>query len=259
MTEQPAPAGVDLARQALASYKATAKTAPSTRPPKARSRRPIRGERRDPAGLGSVLATVSGELGWQESMRGGDLLEQWPALCPQYVGRVQAVTFDATRGCLELRPSSPAYATQLRLLGGQLCRQINDKLGQDVVRSVRVLQVGALTTVESSSRPAAVTTAAAAEPGPVKTRDTASTGYQEALAAIQCAATQPVDPAVLSAIQQQARNAAREPETAFAVAVAAMQDLAPASAYQGEEIRQAAIARKYGAARRPVRTLFGAA
>lgn len=257
MTEQPT-AGADLARQALLEYKATSKNTPSTRPTKLRTRRPIRGERRDPTGLGNILATVSGELGWQEGMRGGDLLERWADLCPQYVDRVQPVTFDATRGCLELRPVSPAYATQLRLLGGQLCKQINVKMGRDMVRSIRVLQVGALATVESLSRPDPVAPAATGKPGPVKTRDTASHGYREALAAIQHAAPRTVDPAVLKAIQQQARNAAREPAAAFADTVTAMQDLAPTTATPGEAIRQAAIRHKYDRGQ-VVRTAFDVA
>ncbi|MGW9238106.1 DciA family protein [[Kitasatospora] papulosa] len=253
--------GADLARQALAAYKATSKTAPSTAP-KPRTRRPVRGERRDPAGLGSVLAAVSGELGWQAGVQGGDLLERWPDLCPQYVGRVEPAHYDPQAGRLDLRPSSPAYATQLRLLGGQLCKQINDKMGRDVVRSIRVLPVGALPGEESSSRPGPATPAAAVDPKPVKTRDTASEGYKATLAAVRRATPRTVDPRVLEAMRSQQRDAAREPETAFAATVAAMQDLAPTGTGtdEAEAIRKAAIQRKYRAAdNRLPRTAFGAA
>lgn len=244
MTNQPA-SGADLARLAFQAARAASKVKPSAAP-KVRTRRPVRGERREPAGLGNVLAAVSGELGWQAGVQGGDLLERWPDLCPQYVGRVEPAHFDPRAGRLDLRPSSPAYATQLRLLGGQLCKQINDKMGQAVVRSVRVLPVGALANEEFSSRPGPATPAAAVDPGPVKTRDTASDGYRATLAAVRRAAPRTVDPRVLEAIARQDQDAAREPETAFAATVAAMQDLTPAATNRSEAVRKAAIDRKYG-------------
>lgn len=250
--------GADLARLAFQAARAAAKTKPTTMP-KARTRRPIRGERREPAGLGSVLAAVSGELGWQAGVQGGDLLERWPDLCPQYVGRVEPAHFDPRAGRLDLRPASPAYATQLRLLGGQLCKQINDKLGRDLVRSIRVLPVGALANEESSSRPKAASPVTAVDPGPVKTRETASAGYQATLAAVRRPEPRTVDPRVLEAIARQDQDAAREPETAFAATVAAMEDLAPVAVRPSERARLAAVARKYKAGDQTVRTVFGAA
>ena len=257
MTQQPA-SGADLARLAFQAARAAAKTRPTTQP-KLRTAKPIRGERREPAGLGNVLGNLTAELGWQAGVQGGDLLTQWPDLCPQYVGRVEPVHYDPRAGRLDLRPSSPAYATQLRLLGGQLCKQINDKMGQDLVRSIRVLPVGALSNEESSSRPAPATPAAAFDPGPVKTRDTASDGYKATIAAVRRAAPRTVDPRVLEAIARQDQDAAREPETAFAATVAAMQDLAPAVVSDSERARLAAVERKYGAGDQTVRTAFGAA
>jgi hypothetical protein len=258
MTDLPATSGADLARQALAAYKATSKTKPSTAP-KPRTRRPIRGERRDPAGLGNVLGAISAELGWQQGVRGGDLLERWPDLCPQYVGRVEPAHFDPQAGRLDLRPSSPAYATQLRLLGGQLCKQINDKMGQAVVRSIRVLPVGALSSEESSRRPTPATPTATVDAGPVKTRETASDGYRATLAAVRRAAPRTVDPHVLEAIARQNQAATREPETAFAATVAAMEAIAPTAVRDSERARLNAVERKYRAGDNTVRTAFGAA
>ncbi|MFC9620094.1 hypothetical protein ACFTXM_08880 [Streptomyces sp. NPDC056930] len=116
--QQPA-SGRDLARLALAQYKASTKTTKAAgparrlRPPAARV-----GSRRDPAGVGTVLANITGELGWQPGVKGRDILERWPELCPQYVGKVELVHYAPERRVLELRPCSPAYAAQLRLLGG---------------------------------------------------------------------------------------------------------------------------------------------
>ncbi|MFE4415121.1 DciA family protein [Streptomyces sp. NPDC056821] len=49
----------------------------------------------------------------------------------------------AESGQLDLRPDSPAYATQLRLLSAQVITAANDAVGTQAVRAVRVLAVGA--------------------------------------------------------------------------------------------------------------------
>lgn len=255
MTDKTA-SGKDLARQALAAYKATAKTAPVGKPKPRRTKRD-RGPGRDPVGLGGVLGTISTEQGWELSLEGGSILDQWATLCPDLVGRAEPVAYDAEHGRLDLRPASPAYATQLRLFGGQLCKRVNDKMGQGLVRSIRVLPVGALSSEESSSRPAAAAPAAAVDPGPVKTRDTASDGYKATLAAVRRASPRTVDPRVLEAMHAQEQTAAREPETAFAQTVAAMEDLTPVALDDAEQIRKAAIARKYSGGQ-GLKTAFGA-
>ncbi|MFI9194106.1 DciA family protein [Streptomyces californicus] len=256
MTDQPA-SGADLARIALQAARAAAKTRPTTKP-RLRTARPIRGERRDPAGLGNVLGHLTTELGWQGGMNGGNILEQWPDLCPQYVGHIEPVHYDPQAGRLDLRPASPAYATQLRLLGGQLCKQINDKAGRDLVRSVRVLPPGPIT---------AQPTQATSVPGrptverPVRTRDTACDGYKEALAAIRRAEPPPADPKVAAARDEQIRTAAREPEAAFApVVAAAEEEAAGPQLSDSERARRAAIAYKYSSdATAPVRQVFDVA
>ena len=257
MTDKTA-SGADLARQALAAYKATAKTAPASKP-KLRTVKRNRGPGREPVGLGGVLGNTSTEQGWELSLKGGSILDQWATLCPDLVGRAEPVAYDAELGLLDLRPASPAYATQLRLFGGQLCKRVNDKVGRDVLRSIRVLPVGALANEGSSSRPAAVTPTAAADPGPVKTRETASAGYRATLAAVCRSEPRTVDPRVLEAIARQNQDAAREPETAFAATVAAMEETVPAAIRDSERARLAAVERKYGAGDQTVRTVFGAA
>ncbi|WP_329126215.1 DciA family protein [Streptomyces sp. NBC_01353] len=176
----PAHSGADLARQALAAYKASRSAGPTgARPAKARHSRRTAGTGRDPVGFGSVLGQISAEQGWADGVRGGSILDRWDELCPQYTGRVQAVAFDADRGRLDVRPGSDAYAAQLRLLGGQLCRQINTKLDTDTVTSIRILPVGR---IDTPTTPAAPEAQPAAATGPVRTRETASDGYHRALA-----------------------------------------------------------------------------
>lgn len=233
--------GADLARLAFQAARAAAKTRPTTKP-RLRTARPIRGERRDPTGLGNVLGNLTAELGWDGGMNGGNILERWPDLCPQYVGHIEPTHFDPQAGRLDLRPASPAYATQLRLLGGQLCKQINDKVGQDLVRSIRVLPVGAMTMkpTPSSAAPGRPTVQR-----PIRTRDTACDGYKETLAAIRRAERPTVNPKAAAAIERQNRAMAREPETAFTDAVVAAEEAAGPQLSDSERARQAAIAHKH--------------
>ncbi|WP_345528038.1 DciA family protein, partial [Streptomyces showdoensis] len=183
MPDAPRPSGADLARQALAAYKTGRR--PGTGPVKPVRRLQRRGiDGRDPQTFGAVLDRLRTEQGWTGRVQGGNILARWTELYPQYDGNVLAVAYDAERRRLDLRPGSPAYATQLRLLGGQLCHQINDKVGADAVRSIRVLPIGTVTPAEPD-RFTAVNPEAApgAEARSVRSRETASAGYHQALAA----------------------------------------------------------------------------
>jgi predicted nucleic acid-binding Zn ribbon protein len=262
MPDTPA-SGADLARQVLAAARAAAKTAPAAGP-KQRRPKTIRrgGSGRDPVGLGAALQHIATEQGWNTGISGGNVIDQWATLCPQYADTVQPVTYDADRGRLDLRPSTYAYASQLRLLGGQLAKQINDKLGSTVVRSIRVLPVGAITV---DARPAAASEPAAPE-APVRTRETASAGYRRTLEAHQAAKAdgEPTNPHVVDAIERQDRMLAdlrnREPETAFTDAVAELERLTAPPVDRAEQIRRAAIARKRGGGgAAPVRRAFDVA
>jgi hypothetical protein len=218
VTETPQASGADLARQALAAARANAKNTPAPAAKKPRPTiRPHRGEHGDPQGFARILEKLTAEQGWDASISGGSVLDQWPTLCPQYAGLVQAVAYDDTRGRLDLRPGSHAYAAQLRLLGGQLAKQINDKMGRPVVRTIRVLPVGA---IQQRDAYTAVNTGApdAPEPEqPVKTRETASPGYRETLEAALAHRPdrQPTDPYVIEALERQAAalRANRQPES----------------------------------------------
>ncbi|MFI0929657.1 hypothetical protein ACH4TP_37900 [Streptomyces sp. NPDC021012] len=175
---EPQLSGADLARQALAAYKVgrrpgTGPTAPVRRPQRRRS------DGRDPQTFATVLERLGAEQGWNAGVRGGDILSRFSELCPQFDGRVIAVAWHADLGRLDLRPGSHAYAAQLRLLGGQLCQQINTKLGADVVQAIGVLPVASLGPTASAPEP--VEPAPTAEP--VRTPVPPSAGYLRALAA----------------------------------------------------------------------------
>ncbi|WP_253804607.1 DciA family protein [Kitasatospora paracochleata] len=222
--------GVDLARVALKAAREAARTrnadAPGGRNSTTRPTRPrttARAGGRDPIGLGDALASLVAERAWDTPTAGGGILDQWATIAPELVGKVQPVHFDARTGRLDLQPTSPAYATQLRLLGRQLVVRINGKMGRTVVRDLRVLAPRAIATGpdQRTEHHKAVEQPEA----PVRTRDDASAGYHRALAEIR--RTAPViDPTIVAAIarQEQAILSRREPEDQFARGLAEKAD-----------------------------------
>lgn len=246
--EQQEPSGLDLARQALAEYKKRTWAIPSktSGQPKPKPRRFVRtGDRRDPAPLRNAFAEISTDPRWEAGLAGGSIIDQWPNLCPQYAGLVQPIHYEEQTGRLDLRPGSHSYAAQLRMFGGQLAKQINDKLGRPVVRTIRVLPVGNL----EWANPAA--TGRAGQPDadlPVKTRETASPGYRQALEAALAHKPdrQPTNPYLREALERQAAalRANREPEDAHRDAMWELDRLKSAEVDRSEAVRRAALARK---------------
>lgn len=229
MTETPQLSGRDLARQALAAYKATARTAPtpSTKPKRKKVMRP--GSGRDPISLAAAITGLGADIPLEAGLAGGSIIDQWPALCPQYDGLVQPVAYDEKTGRLDLRPGSHSYAAQLRLLGGQLAKQINDKMGRMVVRTIRVLPVGAIDTSQHSAQ-----IKQQPQPdAPAKTRADGCPGYQDARAIVleHKPPAPPVNPYVAEAMRRQetALRAGRQPDTEHREAVWAEADAAAAS------------------------------
>ncbi|MFE6412634.1 DciA family protein [Streptomyces sp. NPDC057837] len=245
MADTPSASGADLARQALAAYKATAKNTPTQAPRKTRrTMRGHRGEGRDPQGLGDVLGKLTAEQGWEASIGGGNLIDQWATIAPtELAATVQPVAYDPERGILEVRPSSPAYATQIRLFQQQLAKHLNGKLGRPAVRTIRVLAPGTQPTTA---------TADPTEPeqpahGPVKTRETASAGYRATLDAVLAHRPDrtPTDPYLAEALarQETALRSNRQPEHEHRDAEWELDRLTADQVDRSEAVRRAAIAR----------------
>ncbi|MFD8488582.1 DciA family protein [Streptomyces sp. NPDC059712] len=246
MIETPAASGADLARMALAAARANAKHTPAPAARKTRrGPRPARGEGRDPQGLSTILDRLQAEQGWDAGLNGGNLLDQWATIAPtELAATVQAVAYDPERGILELRPASPAYATQIRLFQQQLAAHLNRALGRPAVRSIRVLAPG------GDHQPTADTPepeTPAVPVGPVKTRDTAHPGYQAtlALALEHRGHHERIDPyeEQARARQEAALRAGRQPEGENRDAVWETDRLESARVDQAEAVRQVAIAR----------------
>ncbi|NUP35748.1 MAG: DUF721 domain-containing protein [Streptomyces sp.] len=234
--------GRDLARLALAQYKAAAKNRPTiSAKPRAKRSQSHHGTGRDPIGLGAVITRLSEDREWKTGVAGGDILDQWPQLAPDLAGKVAAVHYDPDLGRLDLRPASHAYGAQVRLIGGQLAERINTKLGGAPVRTIRVLAPGPIDPggAPAGQQPSAGRHAAAA---PVRTRDDACPGYHQTLDAINRTPPAGQKPRLQREYGVGEYAHLREAPEKFTDAVAALETAAAAD--QGNDpdaVRQAAI------------------
>jgi predicted nucleic acid-binding Zn ribbon protein len=240
------PTGVDMARAALAAARAAAKTRPTQPQKKPRSRRTARTGGREPMGLGATLQAMMTERGWEPPEPGGSIIDQWPTIAPELVGKVTAEHFEHDTGTLRLRPVSDAYATQLRLFGPQILRRIHEKSGSRSVRALKILAPG--TAPETAQADVLEQPSAATVEAPVRTRETASPGYR---AALEAALThrpepRPTDPYVTEALERQetALRTKREPEDAHRDAIWELDRLTSEEVDRSEAVRRAALARK---------------
>ncbi|WP_053725186.1 DciA family protein [Streptomyces sp. WM6378] len=194
MSTEDKPAGVDLARVALAAARKAAKErgAHTSATQNAKRRPASRRNGRDPMGLGGALAHLVAEQGWESPAAGGSVMDRWPTITtPEIAEHLRAVAYDHRAGRLDLVPSSNAWATQARLITAQLIQKANAAAGTEAVRHIRVLPVGARTP-QAPTTP--VEPAAPAPCGEVRTRESASAGYHRARAAIVLPPDEPSPP-----------------------------------------------------------------
>ncbi|MGW9659324.1 DciA family protein [Streptomyces albidoflavus] len=218
-TNSAQPTGVDLARVALNAARAAAQRQGAETTVQRRPRRSTiihTRTGREPLGLGAAIERMLAERGYTAPAAGGTLCDQWPdiaaTIAPTLARHTTATAFDADSGRLDLRATSTAYATQARLMAGPLTNAANHHVGRPLVKSIRVLNPNAraIDPSQVEARPAP------APRGPVRTRENASTGYRETLAAHQAHHhPQLTDPAIKAAAERQLRDAAREPEHHF--------------------------------------------
>jgi hypothetical protein len=245
-TEEP-PSGKDLARMALANWKAAAKGHPGTKGAKPRKKsRADYSNGRDPIGLGSVLGKLAVEGEWKTAVAGGSLVDRWPELCPELVGKVAPERFDVDTGRLDLRPASPAYATQLRLLAQQLVTRLQAK--DAPVRAIRVLAPGTLPAAGASEATPAPEPAGPTQAGR-EAHAEASAGYLAALEAHLAGKTSTPDTEIQQRIkaaaqaQTEALRARHEDADGHRDAVWFVNDLEEKAAAEREQARQDAIRR----------------
>ncbi|MGW5609449.1 DciA family protein [Streptomyces sp. NPDC003753] len=238
--------GIDLARVALQRARLAAKNngGGEARAPRRRRSTAVKRDGREPSGFAAVLQGLMADRAWELPAAGGSVLDRWPdiaaAVAPQLPHHVTAVAFHPETGQLDLRPDSPAYATQLRLITARIVATANSTVGTDAVRTVQVLPPGAAPAPQTA--PEVPATAPGAPQPPVKTREMASPGFHQALAAHQAVVPPSrVDPAIAEAVERQTKALRALSLQAFPEPEAAADDQpAPIEQARIERRRQAA-------------------
>ncbi|MGZ0200546.1 DciA family protein [Streptomyces sp. RM1] len=204
----PEQSGVDLAKVALRQAREAAKQRGDSeaRTPRRRQQTAVRRDGREPSGFAAVLQGLMADRAWELPAAGGTVLDRWPdiaaAISPQLPSHVSAVSYNATTRQLDLRPDSPAYATQLRLNTARIITAANHTVGTDAVHTIRVLPAGAAPT-SRATQPAPADAAALKAPEP---RRPAPEGYHQAIAAHRSAAPPSrIDPVIAKAVARQTR------------------------------------------------------
>jgi hypothetical protein len=247
--------GVDLARIALHQAREAAKKRGESkaRVPCRRRTRAVQRDGREPTGFAAVLQGLMADRAWALPAAGGTVLDRWPdiaaSIAPQLPDHVQAVAFHPETGQLDLRPDSPAYATQLRLISTRIVAAANEAVRTDAVCAIRVLAVGAAPT--PCTTPEMPATAPDTPPAPVKTREMASPGFHQALAAHQSVAPPSrVDPSIAEAVERQtralrdlSRRAFPEPDAVPDDALASFEQARAQRRQEAEATRLAALRR----------------
>jgi predicted nucleic acid-binding Zn ribbon protein len=125
--------GADLARSLLAAARKSAKTNPSK---KIRKVRPSRSSR-DPTTFADAISGLVDERAWSGDMSVGALFGTWAEVVgAELAGHVTPLT--CVNGELVLRADSTAWATQVRLLSGDLKARIEAQLGVGIVETITV-------------------------------------------------------------------------------------------------------------------------
>ena len=93
---------------------------------------------RDPVLFGDTLSRLAAERGWSEPLSVGGVVGRWREVVGAEIAEhCTPETFED--GLLVVRADSTTWATNLRLLTGQLLGRLAEEVGPDVVTEVRVL------------------------------------------------------------------------------------------------------------------------
>jgi predicted nucleic acid-binding Zn ribbon protein len=96
-----------------------------------------RPDRRDPAAIGDALDELIDQREWTRTLTAAGLLPRWEQLVGEDIAaHCRPEKLEA--GTLSCVAESTAWATQLRLLSGQVVAKIAAEVGPDIVRTLRV-------------------------------------------------------------------------------------------------------------------------
>lgn len=148
--EPTALSGIDLVRRTLEEARAAARAqgkdagrgraVPSTPRRVAGQRRSWSGpgpDSRDPQPLGRLARDLAKKRGWSAHVAEGTVLGQWPSLVGQEIAD-HASPVALSEGVLSVAAESTAWATQLRMIQGQLLAKIAAAVGHGVVTSLKI-------------------------------------------------------------------------------------------------------------------------
>ena len=97
-------------------------------------------DERDPQPLGRSVQRFIDAQGWDNATAVAALSGRWPEIVgPDIADHVVVETFDPEQHLLILRADSNAWASNLRLLTGQMITRLASELGPDVVRTLQIL------------------------------------------------------------------------------------------------------------------------
>jgi predicted nucleic acid-binding Zn ribbon protein len=150
-----ATSGADLAREALARAKAASpgpgrggstRGSSSSGSSGRRSRGPVPSadysgpgpDERDPQTVGATVDRLVDQRRWQQPLAIGSVIAAWPQIVGAEVA-AHSIPERVEDGVLVVQADSTAWATQLRLLGTAITTRLAEALGDDGIRSVRVL------------------------------------------------------------------------------------------------------------------------
>lgn len=97
---------------------------------------------RDPEGLGSVVDSLAARLGWSSPLARSELLASWSELVGPETAEHSA-PLGISEGVLTVSCASTAWATQLRLMRGQIASRIAERYPEAGIESVRFEGPGA--------------------------------------------------------------------------------------------------------------------
>lgn len=92
---------------------------------------------RDPVLFGDAVRRLVEERGWQETTTNARVLEQWDALVGEDLAS-HCRPASLVDGELVLVAESSAWATQVRLLAGQVLKTLREQVGPGVVKTIVV-------------------------------------------------------------------------------------------------------------------------
>ncbi|GAA2617974.1 DUF721 domain-containing protein [Actinomadura fulvescens] len=141
--DTPAKSGIELAREALAQARADAAKRGSV--PGQGKRKGPRGPRGpqpgrggDPKLFGAAIRELMASRGWEQRAAVGGVFGNWPGIVgPELAEHTRPEKFED--GELTVAADSTTWATQLRLLSSTLVKRLNEELGHNTVRRVKVV------------------------------------------------------------------------------------------------------------------------